>query len=145
MPHDPKQIWEVSGKDAGILKMVQERRHKKRHPIQIDATIITPTAFIPAVTVNINTEGIRILSPDPILPETDIALSLAIGEETLLSGAILWVLEVNDKQGMTLYDVGIEIESIILKEQEAIGFAEKEAILTQILTRIQQTSESPTA
>ena len=122
--------------------MVQERRHKKRHPIQIEATIITPTASISGVTVDISINGIRVTSPEPILPETDIALSLATGEETLLSGAILWALETKNKQDVPGYDVGIEIDSVILKDQEAIGFAEKEAIVEEILSRIGQTADT---
>lgn len=118
--------------------MTEEKRLAKRHPVQIDATIITPTAFVPVVTVDISTDGIRILSPDPILPETDVALSLTTGEETLLSGAILWVLETRDKQGVTLYDVGVEIDSIILNDRKAIGSEEKEAIISEILSRVQQ-------
>ena len=118
--------------------MTEERRRIKRHPIQIDAVIITPTASIAAVTVDISTDGIRITSPEPILPETDVALSLATGEETLLSGAILWALEINGIQDMPLYDVGIEIDSVILKEHEAIGFAEKEAIVAKILSRVRK-------
>jgi hypothetical protein len=92
--------------------------------------------------VDISTDGIRILSPDPILPETDIAISLATGEETLLSGTILWVLETNSKQEAPLYDVGVEIDSIILRERKAIGFAEKETIIAQILSRVQQTADA---
>jgi hypothetical protein len=117
--------------------MTQERRLIKRHPIQIDATIITPTTSIKAVTVDISTAGIRVTSPEPILPETDIALSLSTGEETLLSGAILWALEINNKQGKPLYDIGIEVDSVILREHEAIGFADKEVLVTEILSRIQ--------
>ena len=119
--------------------MIQERRLTKRHPIQIDATIITPTDSISAVTVDISTAGIRITSPEPILPETDVALSLATGEETLLSGAILWALEIESKKDKPLYDIGIEIDSVILRECEAIGFADKEAIVTEILSRVRQT------
>lgn len=120
--------------------MKQERRIAQRHPVQIGATVITPTASVAAVTVDISADGIRIASPEPILPETDIALSLATGEETLLSGAILWALETASEQNTPLYHVGIEIDSVILKEREAIGFADKEAIVVEILSRVRQTT-----
>jgi hypothetical protein len=122
--------------------MTQEKRLAKRHPIKVNATVITPTAFIPVITVDINTDGIRITSPDPILPETDVALSLATGEETLLSGAILWVLEIDKKENAPLYDVGIEIDSIILKEHEAIEFADRKATVAKILSRTRQTADA---
>ena len=122
--------------------MIEERRLKMRHPIRIGAVIITPTASVAAVTVDISTDGIRILSPEPILPETDVALSLATGEETLLSGAVLWALEINGGQEKPSYDVGIEIDSVILRENEAIGFAGKEAIVTEILSRTRKMADA---
>jgi hypothetical protein len=122
--------------------MTIERRLIERRPIRIDATIITPTASIAAVTVDISTDGIRITSPEPIFPETDVALSLATGEETLLSGTILWALEIKSKQDAPLYDVGIEVDSVILREHEAIGFVDKEAIVAEILSRIKQTANA---
>ena len=118
--------------------MIQERRRAKRHPIQIDATIITPADSIPVVTVDISTAGIRVTSPEPILPDTDVAISLATGEETLLSGAVLWALEIDSRADAPRYEVGIEIDSVILKEHEAIGFADREAIVAELLSRVLQ-------
>ena len=78
---------------------ITERRLATRHPIDIEATIITPTASIAAHALDICTGGIRVLSPEPLVPETDIALSLATREEILLSGAVQWSVEVDQTDG----------------------------------------------
>ncbi len=118
--------------------MTPERRLTERHPIEIDAVIITPTASVPAQVVDIGAGGIRLISPEPILPETNIALSLATEEETLLSGTILWTLEIHVKNSSPVFEVGIEADAFFLKDQEAIGFSDKETVVREILSRVQR-------
>jgi hypothetical protein len=137
MPRSPGR-GDGRRKGSGQPQMTLERRLKKRYPVQIDATVITPTASVEVVTVDISTDGLRITSPESILPERDVAISLATGEETLMSGTILWALEISERE-TPLYDVGIGIDSLISREREAIGFAEKEALVAEILSRIQRT------
>lgn len=117
-----------------------EKRLSPRHPINIPATIITSTASIPARTLDISAGGIRVLSPVPVMPETDIALSLATGEETLLSGSILWTIEA-EQDGTRSFEVGIEADAFILREQEAIGRADREALVQEILSRVQKSRD----
>ena len=115
-----------------------EKRLSTRHPIDIEATVITPSASIPARTLDICTGGIRVLSPEPLHPETDIAISLATREETLLSGSTLWAIEVDSKEGSPAFEVGIEVDAFILKEQEAIGHADREALVREIISRVRK-------
>jgi hypothetical protein len=115
-----------------------ERRRTPRHPIDIKATLITPTASVPAHVLDIGSGGIRVLSPDPVLPETDIVLSLATREQTLLSGSILWAIEVQDGDGAPAFEMGIEAEAFILKEQEAIGHADRESLVREIVSRVRR-------
>lgn len=117
---------------------ITERRLSIRHPIDIEATIITPAASIPVHALDIGAGGIRVLSPEPVVPETDIALSLATREETLLSGSILWSIEVEQTQGPPVFEVGIQADAFILKEQEAIGHADREALVLEILSRVRE-------
>jgi hypothetical protein len=113
-----------------------ERRRIPRHPIDIEATVITPAASIPVHAIDISAGGIRILSPDPVLPETDIVLSLATREETLLSGSVLWTIEVEPKDTAPVFEMGIEAYALILNEQEAIGYADREALVREIVSRV---------
>lgn len=119
--------------------MNSERRLLERYPVRIKAVVITPSASIPVHTVDISTSGIRIRSPEPVLPETHVALSLATKEETLLSGRTQWALEKKHKDGTLFYEVGIEADAFILKDREAIGITDKEAAVLEILNRIQNT------
>ncbi len=115
-----------------------ERRLATRHPIDIEATIITPSASIAARALDICTGGIRVLSPEPVVPETDIALSIATREEILLSGAVQWSVEVEQTDGTPAFEVGIQADAFILKEQEAIGHADRVALVLEILSRVQK-------
>ena len=80
--------------------------------------------------------GIRVRSSDPVLPDTDIVLSLAAREEILLSGSVLWAITAG--QSSTEFEMGIEAEALIFKEQEAIGHADREALVEEILSRIRR-------
>jgi hypothetical protein len=113
-----------------------ERRQIPRHLIDIEATIVTPTASIPVHALDISAGGIRVLSPDPVLPETDIVLSLATREETLLSGSVLWTIEIEPKETTPAFEMGIEAYALILNEQEAIGYADREALVREIVSRV---------
>jgi hypothetical protein len=117
-----------------------ERRRIKRHPIKIEATIITPKASIPAHAVDIGAGGIRVLSPEPIPPETVVALSMATEEETLLSGYILWAIEIQREEKPPVFELGIEAHAFILREQEAICLTDKETVVQEILARVQKTN-----
>lgn len=117
---------------------ITEKRLSIRHPIGIEATIITPTASIPVHALDISAGGIRVLSPEPVVPETDIALSLSTREETLLSGSILWAVEVQQPQGPPAFEVGIRADAFIIKEQEAIGSADREALVLEVLSRVRK-------
>lgn len=122
--------------------MTMERRLDKRHQLGIDAVIITPTASVPVHTVDISTSGIRVTSPRPVLPETDIALSLATENETLLSGSVLWALEFTGNDGAPYYELGIDAHAFILRDREAIGFTDKEATVLEIISRVRQSADS---
>lgn len=115
-----------------------ERRLSTRHPINVEATIITPSSSIPARTVDICAGGIRVQSPAPVLPDTDIALSLNTREETLLSGFVLWAIEVAQNEGPPAFEMGIEAEAFILSEHQAIGHAERETLVQEILSRVRE-------
>jgi hypothetical protein len=115
----------------------QDRRRQRRHKIGIHATIITPTVTIPVYVTDISIDGLRVESSDPILPETVIAVSLSLKEETLLTGHVLWSLE-GERMGHRYFQIGIEIQGIILKSREAIGFPPKEALVQEILSRVDQ-------
>lgn len=116
----------------------QDRRRRDRHKIGIHVTIITPTATIPVYATDISIDGLRVESSDPILPETVIAISLSLKEETLLTGNVLWSLE-GERMGRRYYQIGIEIQGVILKGQEAIGFPPNEVLFQEILSRVDQT------
>jgi hypothetical protein len=58
-------------------------------------------------------------------------------EETLLAGNVLWSLE-GKRMGNQYYQIGIEIQGVILKDREAIGFPPKEALIQEILSRVDQ-------
>lgn len=114
-----------------------DRRRRQRHKIGIHAIIITPSASIPVYATDISVDGIRVESSDPILPETVIAISLALNEETLLTGQVLWSLE-GKRLGHRYYQIGIEIESVITKDHVTMGFPPKDALVREILSRITQ-------
>lgn len=115
-----------------------ERRLSTRHPIDMSATIITPTTSIPVHTLDICAGGIRVQSPTPVLPETEIALSLDTREETLLKGSVLWAIEVEQKGGSPTFEMGIEADAFILTEQKAIGHADGEALVQEVLSRVRE-------
>lgn len=113
-----------------------ERRRLKRHPIDVDATIITPSVSIPGRAVDICAGGIRVISPQPVQPDTLIALSLDTNSETLLSGMVLWATEVMLEETPVIYEMGIDAHGFILRDQEAIAQADRETMVQEILTRI---------
>lgn len=113
----------------------QERRRRHRHKVSLHATIITPTVTVPVYVTDISIDGLRVESLDPILPETVIAVSLSLKEETLLTGQVLWALE-GERMGNRYYQIGIEIQGVILKDREAIGFPPKETLVQEILSRV---------
>lgn len=119
----------------------QDRRRKERLKIGIHATIITPTTTIPVYATDISVDGLRVESSDPILPETVIAISLSLKEETLLTGNVLWSLE-GERMGHRYYQIGIQIQGVILKGQEAIGFPPDEVLFQAILSRVDQNPQS---
>ena len=121
------------------MTTAEERRSIKRYPIEVDATIITPQASIPARAVDISAGGIRVLSPEPVQPETVVALSLATEEETLLSGYILWVIEYQREENLPVYEMGIEAHAFILEEEEAICLTDRETIVEEVFSRIDKT------
>ncbi|MDX9787400.1 MAG: PilZ domain-containing protein [Desulfobacterales bacterium] len=114
---------------------IKENRRQDRHKIGVHATIITTDATIPVYAVDISVNGLRVESSDPILPETVVAVALALNEETLLSGNVLWAIE-KTRRGKPYYEIGIEIHAIILEEMEAIGFPKKAALVKEILSRL---------
>jgi hypothetical protein len=113
-----------------------ERRHLVRHAIDVDATIITPSASLPGRAVDISAGGIRVIATQPVPPDTVVALSLETTSETLLSGMILWTIEVHLDKQPVVYEMGIDAHGFILREQEAIAQADREAMVQEILSRI---------
>jgi hypothetical protein len=115
-----------------------ERRRHRRHKIGLHATLRTSSVTLPVYATDISVHGIHVTSPDPILPETAVTLSLEDGQEDLLlSGQVLWTLEAVER-GKRGFEIGIEITAVILQKMRAIGFAEKEALLNKILSRADQ-------
>lgn len=117
----------------------QNLRRQPRHDIGVHAAVITPEATIPVYATDISVNGLCVESSESILPETLVAVSLAIGEETLLSGQILWTLA-RQRSGQIYYQMGIAIQAIILKDLEAIGFPRKATLVQEILSRINGTT-----
>lgn len=113
-----------------------EKRLNTRYALDIDATIITSSASIPARVLDISAGGLRIRSPEAVLPETEIVLSLEIEEDTLLSGSVQWTIEIGKKDGTPAFEVGIEANAFIFKDQKAIGHTDRETMLREILTRV---------
>lgn len=111
------------------------RRRLDRHTIGVHATLITPDATVPVYAVDISVNGLRVESSDPVLPGTIVAVSLALKEETLLSGNVLWIIE-KTRLGKPYYEIGIETHAIILKDMEAIGFPKKSVLVAEILSRM---------
>lgn len=118
-----------------------DRRRRERTPIDIDATIITPLASYRGRALDISADGIRVVAPYPVPPDTDIALSLSTKSETLLSGVILWTIEVEREEMPPAFEMGIEAHGFILKEQEAIAPTDRETMIREILSRISKTSD----
>jgi hypothetical protein len=121
------------------LMQNQDRRRRCRRKIGIHATIITPSVTIPVYVTDISIDGLRVESSEPILPETLIAVSLSLKEETLLTGQALWSLE-GERMGHRYYQVGIEIQGIILKDQDAIGFPLNETLVQEMISRVDPTN-----
>lgn len=114
---------------------IKERRLQTRYQLGVHATIITPEAAIPVYAVDISVNGLRVESSDPILPETAVAVTLALKEETLLSGNIVWAVE-KMTASKPYYEIGIEIHAIIFEEKNAISFPKKAALVKEILSRL---------
>jgi hypothetical protein len=116
--------------------MSQERRHMPRYPLHLDALMITPEETLPVQLLDISACGIRLASPEGIPPETDVALSLITGEEILLSGTVLWAMENPPSENFPSYEVGVEAQAFILRDQEIMSVAGKWTAVRDILSRI---------
>jgi len=114
----------------------EERRRQPRHEIHVPATIITPEKTIPGYALDISTDGIRLNLPEPVLPNTEVALSLDLDEETLLSGTVQWTIETPLEDSPLAYQVGIKVHSLILQDMEAIGSADRDELVRKILSRV---------
>jgi hypothetical protein len=115
----------------------RERRRHRRHKIGLHATLTTSTVTLPVYATDISVHGIHVTSPEPILPETAVTLSLDGEKDFLLSGQVLWTLEELER-GKRGFEVGIGVTAVILQKMRAIGFAEKGALINKLLSRVDQ-------
>lgn len=125
--------------NLGISVDIEDRRRQRRYKIGLHGNIVSSTATIPVFATDISVNGLRVESTDLVIPETVVVVSLFLKEETLLTGQVLWSLE-SERMGQRFYQIGIEVHAIILREMEAIGFLQKEALVQEILSRAKQTN-----
>jgi hypothetical protein len=90
----------------------RDRRKQPRHKIWINAKVITPDNSISAIATNLSVDGLGVLAPNPILPEANVNISLHLQEEIVLSGTVLWTVDIYAGWGI-IYQIGIRIDGIV--------------------------------
>ena len=112
-----------------------ERRKQPRHDLQIEAKVATPYESIPVTLTNISIDGVQLRSPKAISSGNKVVVSLDLDKETLLSGEVSWILETYES-GRIVYQIGVEIEAIVLPEIKAIALHNKAEMVSEILKRV---------
>ncbi|MFC1816629.1 PilZ domain-containing protein [Thermodesulfobacteriota bacterium] len=120
--------------------MSTERRKQPRHKLKVEAKVATPDGSISVIVTDISGEGVHLLSPKAIQSGTKVMVSLLIEDEASLSGSVAWILD-SYIRGQHVYQIGVEIEAVILPEINAIGFHEKAEMVQEILSRVNSTAE----
>jgi len=114
-----------------------DRRREIRYPIHLDVTVVTQHAIsASAVATEISGDGIRINTAKAILPETQVVVFIPLTEEVKFRGKVLWILEKSER-GLTVYQIGIQTDSIIVPDREAVDFSDRVELVQEILHRIQ--------
>ena len=109
-----------------------ERRKHPRHPTWVDARLTTADLTLMVSVIDISIGGLRIHSCRALTPDTRVALNFRIREESVMHGRIRWVLDTL-KDGLTVYEIGVEVESVFIAGVQAVGFSEKYRLVRQIL------------
>jgi PilZ domain len=113
-----------------------ERRQQIRYPLQTEVEVLTSLERVNADTVDLSTDGIRVVSPRPIPPGTMVTVQFSIEGEAYLRGQVVWVLE-TARVGLPAYQMGIGMESIVLGDRSGVGQAETLDLIQTIIETLQ--------
>jgi hypothetical protein len=117
----------------------RNRRKFERHRIDIGAKAFTPDGNVTVTATELSVGGLRLLSPKPFRPGTQIFVRLELRQETLLHGTVVWVME-DMVRSLTMYQTGVQIYAIVVPEIKAIGFPEQAELVREIRDRIKAES-----
>ena len=109
-----------------------ERRQQVRYPLRIDIEVSTSRERVHVETVDLSTDGIRVISPRPISPGTTITTQFPIDPEAHFRGQVIWVLE-TARVGLPAYEIGIGMASLGIGDRSAVGHAETLAMIQTII------------
>ena len=113
------------------------RRRHVRYEVKVGATIFTADIKFKANMIDISEGGIGVISENAISPGTKVFISLELKGNYVFHGTVIWSLHIiDDKENY--YKMGIETDSIILKDIKAISFPEKSELVAQILSQIKK-------
>jgi hypothetical protein len=110
-----------------------ERRQYPRYVTEAGVTIAVEGLKINATMIDISEGGIGIVAEKVIYPGTEVYVAFDTVDDYAIQGVVRWscMQHVNNKMS---YRIGIEAESIILKEEKAIGFPASRELMAVIMT-----------
>ena len=116
---------------------IKDRRRHLRHEAKVGATIFNADIRFKANMFDISEGGIGVISENAIKPGTKVLISLELKGNYVLHGTVIWSSQIHDDENI-YYRMGIETDSIILKDIKAISFPDKSELVAQILSQIKK-------
>ena len=112
------------------------------YKIRVDAKAMTAHVTLRSIATEISADLISIQTDRAILPDTPVNISIALEEEILLQGNVVWVLDTQTDSGEHYYLAGIHTDAIIHPKVKAIGRAQKSRLLQDMLYEIMERSNN---
>ena len=110
-----------------------ELRKYPRFAVNVLVEVKVGSETISGLMVDISIEGLRISTPKPIKPSTDVVISFLVGEETVILASVVWSLDKISK-GLPSYLAGLKIHSVSVNNKNLQGMAELTAFLQNLIT-----------
>jgi hypothetical protein len=115
--------------------MGKERRKQHRASIWIDVAVRTEAAEIPAIATDISGDGIRFQAQKVVLPGEKIQVVLQLNYRIEFHGTAVWTIN-SLVQGLSVYDVGVEISTIVLEDMRINKPDQRETLVEELLKKL---------
>jgi hypothetical protein len=113
----------------------EERRINIRNNLSITANVKGPKGTIEAIGKDISIDGVKVETSKPLNPGTTVEVFLDLKEPTLLEGLVIWKKK-EDRDGDTVFVIGIQVYAIIHDDVKAMSFPDKLELFNELMERL---------